>query len=801
MRKTVFFLYLLIIPGLALSQSVTVLDAETGKPVSDVAIYNESKTLFCYTGPNGKANVSAFTQEKEIFFQHFSYERESFTPSDLEILGWTVKLNTRTFEVDEYIVSANRWEQKSDEVPNYISTVRTPSVILQNPQTTADLISLSGEVYVQKSQLGGGSPMIRGFATNRVLIVVDGVRMNNAIYREGNIQNIISLDPNAIDHTEIIFGPGAVIYGSDAIGGVMDFHTRKALYSTGTTPYIKAEAMARYSTASAEKTGHFSFNAGGKKAAFMTSVSYSDFGDLRMGNRKQDDYLRQYYQTRTPGGDTVVINSDPRIQVATGYSQLNTMNKLRIRPWPNVDVSISNHFSQISDVPRYDRLIQEKNGTLRYGDWHYGPQVWMMNDLNITISKPSAIYDEMKLIVARQDYKESRYDRKIFDDILNGQTEKVAVWSLNLDLDKSLNNERSLLYYGLEYVRNNIRSTADTRDITTGVITPAGSRYPNGKNIYNSFSLYSGYKDNITAKVTLNGGLRYNYVSLDSEIADNSFYNFPFTVIRASNHALTGSAGVVYRPFTRTELAANLSTGFRAPNLDDLGKVFESAPGVVVVPNAGLRPEYVYNADLGLARDFGTILHGEVTAFFSWLDNAMVRREFLFNGKDSILYQGEMSGVSAMVNAGYAVVYGIQAKAEIKPLPWLRLKSAITISDGHDDLKEPLRHIPPVFGSAHLIFEKRALRADLYTVFNSAKKYEDMASSERDKAYMYASDNNGNPWSPPWSTLNFKTSYRIINRFEITAGVENIFNLRYRPYSSGIVSPGRNFIISFRASV
>ena len=108
-----------------------------------------------------------------------------------------VKLTTKTFEVEEFIVSANRWEQKSDEVPNYISTVTLPSVRIQNPQTTADLVSLSGDVFVQKSQLGGGSPMLRGFATNRVLIVIDGVRLNNAIYREGNIQNIISLDPGS----------------------------------------------------------------------------------------------------------------------------------------------------------------------------------------------------------------------------------------------------------------------------------------------------------------------------------------------------------------------------------------------------------------------------------------------------------------------------------------------------------------------------------------------------------------------------------------------------------------------------
>jgi len=783
---------------ISVSQTVTVIDGEDGKPVSDVAVYNESRTQFCYSNPSGKASMSVFTDNKPIFFQHFSYERVSYTLTELKDAGWIVKLYPKTFEVEEFIVSANRWEQKSDEVPNHISTIPLPLVRIQNPQTAADLVSLGGDVYVQKSQLGGGSPMIRGFATNRVLIVIDGVRMNNAIYREGNIQNIISLDPNVIDRTEVIFGPGATMYGSDAIGGVMDFHTKRALYSAGDKAYFKADALTRYSSASEEQTYHLDFNVGGRKIAFLTSVSWTDYDDLRMGSRKHPEYLRNEYQTSTPVGDTIVMNSDPGIQIATGFSQLNTMNKLRFKAGEHLDINIVNHFSRLSDVPRYDRLIQKKNGILRYGDWYYGPQVWMMNNAVLDYTRKSSLFDEVKMTLARQDYRESRHDRKLSDNLLNEQTEKVAIWSLNLDLDKALNENRSLIYYGFEYVRNDIKSVAEIKNTSTGEITPAGSRYPNGDNIYNSFSLYSGYKNNLSEKVTLNTGLRYNFVSLNSDIADNSFYNFPFTSIKSANSAVTGALGLVYRPDDKSEVSLNFSSGFRAPNLDDLGKVFESAPGVVVVPNPGLRPEYVYNVDLSAANDFGEVLHAEATGFFSFLDNAMVRREFLFNGEATIMYQDEMSSVYAMVNAGYAVIYGVQLKAELKPATMLRIKSALTVTGGHDDEKKPWRHVPPLFGSTHMIFEKSPFKADLYAIYNGSKTYEKMAPSETDKAYMYASDENGNPWSPGWFTLNFKASYNLSNRAEFSAGLENILDLRYRPYSSGIVSPGRNFIVSVR---
>jgi hemoglobin/transferrin/lactoferrin receptor protein len=794
-------IFLLPLSGIR-AQTVTVVSADDGKPVSDVAVYNEARTQFGYTNPSGKVSLSVFKPGHPVFFQHFSYERVSFTPEELKEAGMVVKLVTKTFEVEEFIVSANRWEQRSEEVPNYISVVAQPVVRIMNPQTAADLVSLGGDVFVQKSQLGGGSPMLRGFATNRILINIDGVRMNNAIYREGNIQNIISLDPNIIERTEIIFGPGATMYGSDALGGVMDFHTKRALFSTGDTLFLKAEGMMRWSSAAGEQTYHADINAGGRRVAFLSSVTYSDFGDLVMGSVSHPEYLRNEYQQRFGNRDSILINKNSRRQVSTGYRQINTTNKFRFKAGKNFDIDLANHYSHISDVPRYDRLIQYRNSTLRYGDWYYGPQVWMMTNTTISYNKASALFDEVRLTVARQDYRESRHDRKINDLSLNQQFEKVGIWSANLDFDRKTGQKNdNLVYYGAEYVRNNILSTADVKNIVTGETEPAGSRYPNGENIYNSFSLYGGYKFNLNKKLTVSTGARFNHVSLNSEIADNSFYNFPFTTIESANSAVTGAAGAVYRPDRHTGLTLNLSTGFRAPNLDDLGKVFESAPGVLVVPNPDLSPEYLYNIDLGASREFGKMLLADASLFFSYLDNAMVRREFLFNGQPTFIFQGEESQVYAMVNAGYAIIYGTQLKAELRPLSFMRIKSSLTLTGGHDNENEPLRHVPPVFGATHVIFERSQLKADLYALYNGRITYDNLALSERDKAYMYAEDEDGNPWSPGWFTMNFKASYNLSNRLDLTAGVENIFDLRYRPYSSGIAAPGRNFIISARVRI
>jgi hemoglobin/transferrin/lactoferrin receptor protein len=769
--------------------------------VTDVSLSNESGTKFIYTNRSGKADISSFGEEDLICFHHFTFERVCLSIEDIKKNNYKINLTRKLFAFDEFVISASRWEQNKTEVPNKITSVLKPVAELQNPQTAADLIAISGEVFIQKSQLGGGSPMIRGFATNRVLIVVDGVRMNNAIYREGNIQNVISLDPSAIEATEIIFGPGAAIYGSDAIGGVMDFHTKKALFTTGNKLYVKADVFTRFATASKEKTSHFDLNLGSKKIAFLTSISYSDFGNLRMGSRKHQEYTRPEYVLNNGVKDSVMANSNPDIQYYSEYNQLNTMNKLRFKISDNFDVVFANHYSKLSDVPRYDRLIQYRSGKLRYGDWYYGPQIWMMNSLRMTIKNENKFFDELKITAAHQNYKESRHDRNFGNSVINEQFDKVAILSANIDFDKKFPDDNQLMYYGFEYVNNDIGSEANTRDIFTGDLSPAATRYPDGKNRYSSTALYAGYKNNRSDKITINAGTRYNYVTLNSSIIDNSFFNVPFTGISITNGALTGVAGLVFRPTEKMQINFNMSTGFRAPNLDDVGKIFDPVAGVVVVPNTGLKPEYAYNVDLGVSNDFAGFLHLDLTGFYTILNNAMVRHNFLFNGEDSIVFKGILSKVQAITNASYAKVYGAHFNLQMNATQHLSIRLSLTMTKGFEEGGIPLRHAAPVFGSTHLVFTSAKFTADLYSSYNGARKYEDMPPSESEKPYMYATDSNGNPWSPGWLTLNCKATYNMTKWIVLNAGVENILDLRYRPYSSGIVAPGRNFIFSLRVIV
>jgi len=778
------------------AQTIKVMNKNDLQGIEDVLVFNKNHTII--TNKKGEADLSAFNKLETINFQHASYERLIMTYKELEESHFVVSLSESVLKLNEVVISSNRWEQNKKEVPNKITSISAKEIGFSNAQTTADVLGSSGEVFIQKSQLGGGSPMIRGFAANRLLIVVDGVRMNNAIYRSGNLQNVISIDANSIENAEVIFGPGSVIYGSDALGGVMDFHTLQARLAHGDQMEFSANALTRFSSASNEKTGHFDFNIGWRKWSFLSSVSYSDFDDLRMGSHGNDDYVRPEYVDRINGIDSIVPNSDDNIQRFTKYNQLNLMQKIRFKPNEHWNINYAFHYSKLSDVPRYDRLIQYKDEQLKYAEWYYGPQIWMMNDLTLEYFNQHQLFDKAKLIVAYQNYEESRHDRKFGKDDIRERTENVKALTANLDFDKQL-SQKSSLFYGLEAVYNQVNSTGQQRNIISGEIKDYASRYPDGSQ-YSSYAAYMSYKNNLNEKFTLVAGLRYSQVLLKASF-DDTFYQFPFDKIDINTGALNGSVGLVYRPVDTWQFNINASSGFRAPNVDDVGKVFDSEPGAVVVPNDQLNSEYAYNVDFSIRKSIHQKVSLEASVFYTLLQDAMIRKDFTFNGMDSIMYDGELSKVQAIVNAGEANIYGFNLGVYADLLKSLSFKSVLTYTDGEDMDGWPLRHVAPLFGSTHIIFNAFKFKADLYAVYNGEISNQNLSPDEQSKTYMYATDGNGQPYSPAWYTLNLKTSYQFNPYLQINFGIENILDDRYRPYSSGIVAPGRNIIIALKGRI
>ena len=776
-----------------------VVDKSTRKPIELVTIQERGTDRGAVTDKNGRAELKGFSTEGSLILRHPSYRPALIKYKELEKNGFVVELSEDATQIEDVIVSANRWEQYQEEIPQQIAEFERKEIALAEPATTADLLSINSQVFVQKSQLGGGSPMIRGFAANGVLIVIDGIRMNNAIYRSGNLQNVISLDPASIEKAEVIFGPSSVVYGSDALGGVMDFHTKVPSFAYAEYLGISTGGFARYASATGGISGNYHIEFNLPNFASFTSISYSKFGDLRTGSKRTEEFpdfgKRLEYVERQGNTDVVIQNDKPNFQSPSGYDQYNVLQKFRWRLGSFADFSYSFHYSSSSDIHRYDRLIErDANDNLRSAEWYYGPQLWQMHAFQSNFTYPNTFFDKLKLTTAIQFIEESRHDRRFQSDILRNRKEKVNILSVNADAFKSLGFTNEL-YYGLEMATNEVISTAFTQNIVTQEMGALSTRYPNGGSDYNSAAAYISVKNSISSRLIMNTGLRYTYTKLQSKFEDKTFYNFPFDEIKLNHGALTGNLGLVFQAGNGWKFNSLFSTGFRAPNVDDVGKVFDSEPGAIVVPNADAKPEYNYNFEYGISRSIKDRFSFSLVNYYSWLRDALVRRPFTFNGQSQIEYDGVMSNVFAEQNVGEAYIWGASLYGQWNMPNGIVMSGSITYTKGEDTInKEPLRHVTPLFGELGMGMSQGKLTSTFKLKFSGGIAWEDLAPSEQAKTDLYTPDG-----ALPWYTININNSYKLNDYYSINFNLENILDTHYRPYSSGISAPGFNAVISFRA--
>jgi hemoglobin/transferrin/lactoferrin receptor protein len=511
-----------------------------------------------------------------------------------------------------------------------------------------------------------------------------------------------------------------------------------------------------------------------------------------MGIHGPTSYLRNEYVERINNIDSIFTNKNPRIQRFSGYEQLNLLQKVRYKLNDDVDITYFFTYAGTGEAPRYDRLIQYRNNKLRFAEWSYGPMLWRMHSFTLTDNKKRKLSDGSRLVIGYQNYAESRIDRTRASTTRNIQAESVDAYSLNWDAQKKLG--KGSFFYGLEYVFNQVGSVGSRTNINNGVVSPYVSRYPNNSR-WQTSGIYSSYKVNLHEKLTLLTGLRYSYNQLNAKF-DTTFIKFPYQTTNTKDGGLTGNLGLVYRPSTNIQINGNLSTGYRMPNVDDVGKLFESVPGNLTVPNPSLQSEYAWNAELGTILRFTEKLKIELNVFHTWLNNAITLRPYQFNGKDSISFNGVLSRVQALQNVSTAKVWGAQASIQ-SFANWINGKE----TDDTKNMQVPLRHAPPFYGNTNLRYSRDKIFVEFSAAYNGEVSAADLAPVEQAKTDIYAKDINGNLYSPSWYTLNLKTSYQLDPETLITAGWENITNQRYRPYSSGIVAAGSNLIFSVRRSL
>jgi len=708
----------------------------------------------------------------------------------------------KEISLDDITIAATRFSENKNKIAQQVQTISASKIKFLNQQTTAELLTHSGHVQVQKSQLGGGSPVIRGFEANKVLISIDGVRLNNAVFRGGHLQNVITMDNAILDRTEILFGPSSVMYGSDALGGVISFYTKKPAFSNAKKKVVfGGNAFVRYSSAYNEKTGHADFTVSGNKLSSLTSFTISDFDDLKQGSKYYDDFpdwgKRTFYVERINGIDSMVKNSNVNKQVGSGYTQYDLLQKFRMMTG-NVEHVFNFQYSTSSDINRYDRLTEVNgSGIARSAEWYYGPQKRMLVSWNLSLPK-TGIYDKATITPAFQDIEESRHNRNYRSTKLNHRIEKIRVLSLNADFWKNIN--KTELGYGLELTHNKVNSTANAVNISTGVVSSLDTRYPDGGSTTQSYAAYLTAIHKLSDKWVLNGGARVTHNRLESKFIDKSFFPFPYDKIEQTPTAVSGNLGVVYLPGSGWKIAALAATGFRTPNVDDMAKVFESGGGTLIVPNPNIKPEKTINYELTISKTVANKLQAAITGWYTDYHDALTTDFSTFNGSSSIEYNGTTSRVVTVVNKKKAYVYGVSGNVGVDFNKHLSFSTVLNYTYGR--IKEepedyPLDHVAPVFGKTSVTGRFGKFTGELFALYNGAKDSANYNLRGEDNQVYSADQVRG--FTPGWVTANFRSSYDINRYATVQFAVENIFDKFYRVFSSGLSAPGRNFVLTLRA--
>jgi hemoglobin/transferrin/lactoferrin receptor protein len=711
----------------------------------------------------------------------------------------------------EVVISANKFAERKRNVNQKIDIITAKAIASMNAQNTGDLLMNTGNVFVQKSQQGGSSPVLRGFEASRVLLVIDGIRMNNAIYRAGHLQNVITVDQNMLERVEVLYGPASTLYGSDALGGVIHLITKPPLLSSEKKLRATGAAFSRFSSANNEKTVHFNLSLGGKKFAWLQAYTYSYFGDMKMGGNYPDKYpgfgRRDSLISTVNGVDNVIANNDTRVQKFSGFKQWDITQKFLFKQSDKISHLLNLQQSNSTAVPRYDRMQDKKNfegsigTTLRYAEWFYGPQTRYLGSYEFNVSRPG-FFDLLRVNLNYQHIEESRQQREYRQyDRFDSRVEKLDIWGYIIDARKKWGKNEITI--GTDGQLNKVKSTAARTNRTTGTVSALDTRYPNGKNKMNYTGLYAQHLLKLKEeKLILNDGIRLQLVNLNSTIADNSFFNLPVTEFVQHTFALTGNAGIVYLPTEDARLTAGFSSGFRNPNIDDVARVFESSTSLrrVIIPNPDIKPEYTYNFDLGFSQSILQKIKIEMTGFYTLFRNAISLAPFLLNGQDSIVYNGVKSAVYANRNVKKAYTYGFNANMKVDLTKQFSFFGTVTYTYGRfknsNGTTTPQDHIPPVFGKLNISYSQNKYSAEVFALFNGWKRIKNYNLDGEDNQ-QYATPDG----MPSWFTLNWRNSFNICKKAQLQFAIENILDRNYRYFASGFSAPGRNYVVAFRTSI
>ncbi len=647
-------------------------------------------------------------------------------------------------------VTATRIDEAASEVPPAITIIDIDDIERQVPLTVADFFHGETGTYVQQTGPGQGNVIIRGLKGSEILHLVDGFRLNNAFFRNAPNQHLALVDPLNVDRIEAVRGPMSTLYGSDAMGGVIQFLTTEPRF-TGAEWQNDVVLRTRWSSADDSSHSRAAFQAGRDGLGVSAGVSYQDVNDLRIG-----------------GGRTLPF---------TGYTQQSGDFKLLFAPASGHELTFSAQYSKQPRTPRHDTLVPGFGQTAPdNAEFLYMPQERRFGLLRYRHTNPLALADSIDLHLGYQKIVDDRTSRE--SGSANREIEQNAstLWGLTAVAVKAL-GERHRLSYGVEIHEDTVDSFRERLNVDSGVVSARPSRYPDGSTM-DSFAVFVTDDWRFTERFELLAGLRYSRFEIRLPAVINGIG------VDLEPDDVSGHLGFAHELGNGLRLVGNAGRGFRAPNVFDLGTFGDRPSNRFNIPNPDLKPETVNNFDIGL-KYAANDLEFETFAFRSHYRDkitSVLTGEQTESGRDIVQSR----------NATKLVLWGFESGLRWRATESLGVRASLTWTRGDEEFagdEYAADRIPPLFGRIGLTWSPNP-RWDFegWTLYAANQD----RLSPRD-----ATDARINPdGTAGWATLNGRAAWQVNDELRVQLLLENIADKRYREHGSGLDEPGRNISLS-----
>lgn len=680
------------------------------------------------------------------------------------------KAGAENSEMEEIVITASKFKEKLFLSLRSVNLITSKKIIDNQPRTTPEMLKESPGVFVQQTNMGGGSPIIRGLVGPQILILLDGIRLNNATFRTGPLQYLNLIDQYGLDKLEVVKGPGSVLFGSDAIGATLNALTFTPEDFRQTKGFgYKFRLGAKTTTASSEKTAYVGASAGYAGFALSFNGSYKSFDDLR-------------------GGDGVGF------QPYTAYSQYNVSPKLAYRfsegflkGW---EILLGYHAVKIMDAGRAEALLTKHKYDLYDNDHHL---VYLRSAM-----KFSPIFTDVDVTFSYKNFYEQKTTSSLDANhtvVTKRVRDRVFVDSMGIDAQFTTDVFTNWLQfiYGAEYYHDFVES--EKHSSADGIAWTKASRasYPNGSDYY----LASGY---LTAdssllpkdgrfKLNLNAGYRFQ------KMGGGAGAEAGAGAVDYSAQAHIFSLGILGAYETNWMASFSWSQGFRAPNLQESVMIGDTGDWYNVA-NYDLGPEYADTLELITRFDFWR-LRGSIAGYATFLRD-LIKREPT-QTEDG---QTEVNKLKVVhnVNGSKGRIYGFEAELAMKLWFGFSLKGTAAYAygleylDAEKDAKkrgeQPLSKIPPLFGSANLRWDFKD-KNDSNNIFIEAYilwalKQDRLSDLDLTDVRIPAGG------TPGFVTYNARAGASFNKTLNVHFSIENISNVKYKYHVSGIYGAGTN---------